>query len=354
MQTPAAPPACGRWPSAPPTLGSSAIVTRTPGLSSRVPLLAVVSVAAALVLVGCGSAARRTLTITRTVTEADATPLPGTGKPPVTVGDKNFTEQFLLGELYYLALKAQGYAVSLNRNIGPTEVTLRALESGTLSLYPEYLSTWNRAVAGIGLTFRSKVAAYRAAESFALAHGFQLLNPTPFSDTPALAVDFNYGVQNGLSSIADLQKVAPTLTLGAPPQFQQGPEGMPALARVYGVVPAYFKALEVGAQYQALNQGVVQAADVTSTDGQLITGNYTLLSDPQRIFGWGNVVPVVPLKVIEAEGPQFAATINRVSAVLSTSAIRQMNAAVDLDNQDPGTVAANFLQAHGLIPSRQQ
>ena len=76
---------------------------------------------------------------TANVRATQAPVLPGTGKPPVTIGDKNFTEQFLLGELYAEALSAQGYTVQLNRNIGPTEVTLQALYSGRLDMYPEYL-----------------------------------------------------------------------------------------------------------------------------------------------------------------------------------------------------------------------
>ncbi len=67
----------------------------------------------------------------------------------VTIGDKNYTEQFVLGELYYLALQGEGFTVSLNRNIGPTQVTLQALTSGQLGIYPEYLSTWNSSDCGI-------------------------------------------------------------------------------------------------------------------------------------------------------------------------------------------------------------
>jgi osmoprotectant transport system substrate-binding protein len=49
---------------------------------------------------------------------ADA--LPGDGKPAVTIGTKDFPEQFILGELYAQALEAQGYTVNLKKNIGPT------------------------------------------------------------------------------------------------------------------------------------------------------------------------------------------------------------------------------------------
>ena len=323
-----------------------------PGHSVRMRLFA--TLAAMLALAGCGGNSPSSQTATRqtivtTISAPTQPALPGTGKPTVTIGDKNFTEQFVLGQLYFQALKAQGYSVVLNRNIGPVEVSLQALQTGSLSMYPEYIGTWVGQVAGDHRHFHSTVSAYHVAQRYALAHGMELLNPTPFANTEALAVNFNYGVAHGLTTIRDLRKVDSTLTLGAPPQFQTDPSGLPAVTRTYGVAPASFKALDVGAQYQALDSGMVQVADVNTTDGQLITGNYTLLADPRRVFGVGNVAPVVPIKVIEAEGPQFAATINRVTALLTLPVIRQMNAAVDVDSQDPATVATQFLVAHGLL-----
>jgi osmoprotectant transport system substrate-binding protein len=274
-------------------------------------------------------------------------PLPGVGKPQVIIGDKNFTEQFVLGELYYQALTAQGFTATLNRNIGPTEVTIGALQTGRLDLYPEYIDTWNTAVAGYQRSFPTSRAAYQAGQRYALAHGLELLNPTPFGDTSAIGVPFNYAAQNHLRSIGDLNKVAGTLTLGAPPQFQQSPTGLAALEEAYGIVPA-FKPLEIGNQYQALDQGTVQAADVSTTDGELLTGNYALLSDPRRVFGWGNVVPVASARILAAEGPAFAATINKVSALLTLAVMRQLNSAVDVSHEDPAVVAKQFLMAHGL------
>ena len=43
---------------------------------------------------------------------------PGKGKPAVTIGTKDFTEEFILGELYEQALEAKGYNVNLKKNIG--------------------------------------------------------------------------------------------------------------------------------------------------------------------------------------------------------------------------------------------
>jgi osmoprotectant transport system substrate-binding protein len=323
--------------------------------SRRAPAALVVCSIAVLMCVGfaaCGSTSPQATSATPSATTTSkAGSLPGTGRPLVTIGDKNFTEQFVLGELYAQALKAQGFTVLRNPNIGPTEVTIQALESGRLDMYPEYLEIWNTAIAGNKRYFGSVRAAYRAGQRYALAHGLQLLDPTPFSDTEAIGVTLAYAIENKLRTLGDLRKVAAGLTLGAPPQLQQSTRGLPAIEQAYGFVPASVKALEIGAQYQALDHGSVQAADINTTDGQLASGDYRLLRDPGRAFGSGNVVPVVSAKVLLAEGPAFATTIDRVSGLLTVAVMRRLNAAVDISHQDPAVVAKRFLQTHGLVPA---
>jgi osmoprotectant transport system substrate-binding protein len=294
------------------------------------------------------SSAGTSSTATTTGT-TDTTTLPGVGKPAVTVGDKNYAEQFVLGQLYVQALRAQGYSVNVNQNIGPTDVTLQALQSGALTVYPEYLNTFNTAVAGYRHGFGTLLGAYQGAQHYALAHGMQVLAPTPFSDTAAIAVTVAYAAQNHVRTIGDLDHLTAALTLGGPPQFQQGTPGLPALNDVYGFVPIGYRPMAVGDQYPALNGGAIQAAEVNSTDGQLATGDYAVLRDPRRVFGWGNVVPVVSAKAMATEGPAFADTIQRVDDTLTTATVRQLNYAVSIAGQDPAAVAQQFLQTHGLI-----
>jgi osmoprotectant transport system substrate-binding protein len=288
-------------------------------------------------------------TTSTTTSSTSTSALPGAGKPPVTIGDKNYTEQFVLGQLYLQALKAQGFPVTINQNIGPTDVTTQALKTGALTMYPEYLNTFDSAVAGYRHGFRSRIAAGRAAERYAVAHGLALLDPTPFSDTDAIAVTVAFAHENRLRSIVDLRRVAATMTMAGPPQFRTSAPGLPQLASAYGVTPEVFRGLPVGAQYAPLNNGTVQAAYVNSTDGQLASGDYRLLADTRRIFGWGNVVPVVSAKALAAEGPVFAATVERVDRTLTTPVMRELNAAVDVAKQDPAAVAKQFLQTHGLL-----
>jgi osmoprotectant transport system substrate-binding protein len=312
---------------------------------------------------GCATAAHTTSTRQTTVTTTSSAPatqttvtsstststLPGAGQPPVTIGDKNYTEQFVLGQLYLQALRAQGFTVAINQNIGPTDVTLQALKTGALTMYPEYLNTFNSAIAGDRHGFRTPIAADHAAERYALSHGLALLEPTPFSDTDAIAVTVAFARHNRLRSIIDLRRVAATMTMAGPPQFQTSAPGLPQLSDAYGVTPEAFRGLPVGAQYGPLNTGSVQAAYVNSTDGQLASGDYRVLSDSRRIFGWGNVVPVVSATALVKEGPVFAATVERVDRALTTSVMRRLNAAVDVAKQDPAGVAKQFLETHGLL-----
>src|SRR4051794_1162743 len=72
---------------------------------------------------------------------ARATDLPGAGKPAVRLGTKNFTEQYVLGELYAQALRAKGFTIQVKSDIGSSEVADKALTSGKIDIYPEYTGT---------------------------------------------------------------------------------------------------------------------------------------------------------------------------------------------------------------------
>jgi osmoprotectant transport system substrate-binding protein len=274
---------------------------------------------------------------------------PGKGKPPVTLGDKNFTEQYLLGDLYKQALEAKGFTVKLKGNIGSSEIIDKALTSGKIDMYPEYMGVINTVIAGGNEQDRPKSAdeGYQRAKAFEAKRGFEVLDKTPFFNADALAVKPDFAQKNGLRSTADLKKLK-SFTYGAPPENKTRFEGVVGMKKVYGLDNFEFKPLAIGLQYKALEQGQIDVAAVFTTDGQLQGGKLTVLTDPEGIFGYQNVAPVVSKKVLSAQGPAFADTLNAVSAKLTVEAMRKMNAAVDLDKQDAAKVADQFLQANGL------
>jgi osmoprotectant transport system substrate-binding protein len=311
-------------------------------------LAALLAVALALAVAACGSSNNSSSSSSSSTSSSTSSGQPGKGKPAVTIGDKNFTEQYILGELYAQALRAKGFTVKIKSNIGSSEIIDKALTSGKLDLYPEYTGVILSELAHATKRPGNPDDAYAAAKKFEESRGFTMLDKTPFFDSDALAVKPDFATKNSLSSVADLKKLGSGLKLGAPPEFKTRFEGLIGLKKDYGVNPT-FKPLAIGLQYKALDTGKIDVADVFTTDGQLQNGKYTVLKDPKFIFGFQNVAPIVSKKVLNQQGPEFAATLNAVSAKLTTEAMQKMNAAVDLDKQKPAAVAKQFLQANGLV-----
>jgi osmoprotectant transport system substrate-binding protein len=280
--------------------------------------------------------------------QASVAGLPGSGKPPIVIGDKNFAEEYILGALYAQALKAQGYSVTLKNNIGSSEITWKALQSGQIGLYPEYTGTLLSAIAEDTTNPTSASAAYSQASAYASKHGFTLLKATPFYDSDALAALSSYANKHHLTSIPQLKALGKSVILGAAPEFATRFEGLLGLKKDYGINPT-FKPIAIGVSYEALDSGKVDVQDVFTTDGQLAAkGKYVILKDPDHVFGFQNVAPVVKTSLISKEGPAFAATLNKVDALLTRQAMQQMNKAVSLDQISPATVAAAFLKANHL------
>jgi osmoprotectant transport system substrate-binding protein len=310
---------------------------------------------ATVAVTGCGGGSHgspplvggQTTTTSISTTSTSSAALPGTGRPAIVIGDKNYTEQFLLGQLYQQALRGQGYDVTLNPDIAG--VILPSLQSRRISLLPEYLSTWTAEAGDGSRRYSSLATAYAAGERLARVQGLRLLTPTPFADTAGVAVTPAYAAANRLRVLADLPRVGGTLTFGGDPQFQTEADGLSLLQTAYGFAPIAYTSFEVGAQYPALISGSVQAAQVKTTDGQLTAPNFQVLGDPDRLFGFGNVVPVVSEQTLAVEGPVFRETIERIDRLLTLAVMRQLNAAVDLQGQSPANVAQAFLASHGLL-----
>jgi osmoprotectant transport system substrate-binding protein len=313
--------------------------------------LALIAVSVGLAACGSSNSSSSSTGTTTTATTSTAATVaasgPGVGKPAVTIGDKNFAEENILGQLYTQALEAKGYKITLKENVGSSEIIYKALTSGKIEMYPEYTGTLLSAIAEQTKEPASAQAAYTEAKAFVEKHGLTLLAFTPFYDSDALATLPSYASAHHLTSIADLKALGKSVTVGAPPEFATRFEGLLGLKQLYGVVPT-FKPIAIELSYKALESGQVDVQNVFSTDGQLLTGKFKVLTDPKHVFGFQNVAPVVKKSVLAAEGPAFEQTLDKVSSLLTIIAIQQMNSAVSIDKQSASSVAHQFLAANGL------
>ncbi|GAA2061975.1 hypothetical protein GCM10009801_04710 [Streptomyces albiaxialis] len=304
-----------------------------PAPAARATGAALLALACLAALTGCGRAGAA----------------PG-GKPTVVIGAKQFTEQWIIGEMYKKGLEKAGYDVELKSNIGSTEIIDSALTSGQIDLYPEYTGVILQVLAAQERIPHSAAATFREAKKFQeqRGHGLTMLDPTPFQNKNAVGVKPALAKKYGLKTIGDLRKV-PKVRFAEYPDNIEGAVGYTEMAKRYGLTNTKVKSLNIGLQYTALDHGEVEAADVFTTDPQLAKGDYTLLEDDKGFYGFQNVAPVVHEDVLKEQGPGFAKVLNRIDGLLTEKAVQDLNRAVDTVRLTPGEVAERFLKANGLL-----
>ncbi len=266
--------------------------------------------------------------------------------PTVIIGTKDFTEEFVLGQLYKQALEAKGLKVAYKENIGSSELIDNALTSGKINFYPEYTGVIALDLAH-AKSSKSAQATFLAAKKFEESRGFTLLNKTPFYDTDTFTVLKTTASKYGLKTISDVKKV-PNPSYGGYPQCRTRITCLLGLKQIYGLKNIGFVPLGTIPVATLIDQGKITGGDIFSTEPALATGKYAVLADTKHIFGFQNVAPVVSKKLVATLGSKFTSTVNAVSAKLTLQAMIAMNKAVGVDKKSAASVADAFLRANGL------
>ena len=266
--------------------------------------------------------------------------------PTILVGNKNFTEEFILGQLYGQALQAKGFKVKYAGSLGSSELADTAIKSGKINFYPEYTGVIVLDLAKKASP-KSAAATYAAAKKFEQTRGLTLLKPTPFYDTDTFTMLKSTAQKYGVKTIGDMKKVK-SFSYAGYPECQTRITCLLGLKNIYGLKHVSFVPLSSISVYTLLDSGKATGGDGFSTDPQQLSGKYTILTDTKHIFGFQNVAPVVSQKVLSAAGPSFTKVVNAVSAKLTLPAMQAMNKAVAIDKKTPAAVASAFLKANGL------
>lgn len=266
----------------------------------------------------------------------------GSGGGPIVVGGADFSESTLLAEIYAGALQADGIDASTTLNIGSREVYLRALEDNSIQVFPEYTGA-------LALYYDDTYDGTDPDEVYAhvqevIPDDFVVLDKSAAEDNDSINVTQETADEYSLTTIADLEAVAGDLTLAAPPEFKERPQGIPGLEKTYGVVFGSFRPLSGQSIIQALANGQADAANIFSTDPAIAANGFVTLEDTEKLFGSQNIVPLVRAD----RADEVKETLNAVSAKLTTQAIADMLKQTDIEKKDPQEVAAQFLADNGL------
>src|SRR5919198_494416 len=160
----------------------------------------------------------------------------------ITLGTKDFTEEYVLGQLYKQALEAKGVNVTYKENIGSTEVIQTALRSGKINAYPEYVGevvqTAYHRTKNLPKTAHGW---WLLAKNLLAKDGYDLTKATPFYDVDAIAVRKADAKKYKLKTLFDLKRLQNSsqrpknFSIGARPEFKNREEGYLGMKRVYGL-----------------------------------------------------------------------------------------------------------------------
>jgi glycine betaine/choline ABC-type transport system substrate-binding protein len=270
----------------------------------------------------------------------------------LTIGSKNFTEQFILGEIYAQALEAAGYDVSTDLNLGSEQVALKALQNGEISGYPEYTSTALTSFFELppeDVPGDAQEAVDQTQDQFAEL-GLTAFQPTPFADANAVGLLQATADELGATSISDLEGQTEDLTLAGAPECEQRIDCLAGLEEYYGLQFGDFTPIDIGLRYEVLDKGDADLSILFTSDAQLFVSNdYTILEDDMGVLPAGNVIFVSDEQVAQDAGPDYQATIEKVQEGLSLEVMQELNARVDIDKEKPEDVAAQYLQESGYV-----
>jgi osmoprotectant transport system substrate-binding protein len=310
----------------------------TPMLRPRPTLrgVAVIAIAAmaSVVLAACGGSSN---------------PLSGSSNGTVVIGSANFPENHLLAEIYSIALKAKGVKVTDKFNIGSREVYYPEIKKGAVSIIPEYNGTLLTVAVDPSST-AATTAQVNAALKADLPSSMEILNSSTAIDSDSVTVTQAFATAHHLTSSSSIGALAPyasTMVFGGPPEFATRSDGIAGLRKNYGLTFKSFDPLDESGPItiKALQDGTVQAADVFTTTPQIITDHFVTLADPKFNFAAQNVTPLVYKKAMT---PTIVATLNAISAKLTTADLLQIDTAVIVNHDSYESVAMGWLQAHGL------
>ncbi|MCO6691275.1 glycine betaine ABC transporter substrate-binding protein [Pseudomonas asiatica] len=275
-------------------------------------------------------------------------------KPLVRIGARVFTEQTVLAEITAQYLRANGFDVRVTSGLG-SNIARQAQETGQLDLMWEYTGVSLVSYNHIDERMPSAEATYAKVKALDAKKDLIWLTPSKFSNTYALGLPKQVAeAYPQINSISDLNQVLRDEShrnhlVALDTEFANRPDGLAGLKAMYDlqVGRANIRQMDAGLVYTAMHNNQVFAGLVYTTDGRLNAFNLKLLEDDKHYFPDYTAAPVVRKQVLDAN-PQLAGLLKPLAEQLDDETMRQLNAKVDVEHQNPTTVAAAFLRDHPM------
>ncbi|HSR07669.1 MAG TPA: glycine betaine ABC transporter substrate-binding protein [Bryobacteraceae bacterium] len=272
----------------------------------------------------------------------------GKSQKTIVVGSMSSTEQVVLGEIVAQHLEHRlGRKVDRRLDLGGTTLAYQAFQSGEISLYAEYAGS-------IVTQILKEQPGDDASLIFARAQGemkrtaqAELLNPLGLDNSFVVVIRADDPRAAKVSTLSEAAAVKDGWILGATREFQQLSDGMPMLTQYKLPMKAAPRSMDGGQLFKALEDGMVTMIVAHATDGVLTQKTWKVLSDDRHVFVPKQASLLVQGSMLAAQ-PDVRPVLDELSGKITTAKMRELDAQVDLDQQQPKDVAAAFLAQSGL------
>ncbi len=269
--------------------------------------------------------------------------------PPIVVASKNFEESRLLAEMFAQLLEARtGLVVERRLGLAGTQVCFEALRSGAVDLYPEYTGTGLASILAEQPRGGSAETLARVRRAFGDRWDLVWLAPLGFENAFEVAVRGPLARAERLRTISDLARVAPRLPAAFGYEFVEREDGLPGLARVYGLLFASVRPMQHALKYAAAAAGDVEALDVYTTDGRLAVEDLVVLEDDRGFFPPYEAAPLVRGATLRRH-PEIAVVLGDLAGVLDEARMRRLNFRLQEGKESEEDVARDALRELGLL-----
>jgi glycine betaine/choline ABC-type transport system substrate-binding protein len=268
----------------------------------------------------------------------------------LTVGSKNFAEQFILGEIYSQALQASGFTVKKQLDLGSEQIAFKAVKSGDVDMYPEYSGTALTSFYHVTTDKvpRDKDEAFNLLKKDAAADKITTLPQTPFQNTFVItSTKKTADALGNPKTISDLAtKAGSSKSISGFPECKTRTDCLVGLKNVYKWTPKFVSS---EGKFDDLDKGQADFTFGFGTDGELSLDKYATYQDDKQLFPPYYITLMTRNDAVEKLGPSGQKVIQDVQKPLTEEVMQELNSRVTIDKQEPKKVAHDYLKESGFI-----
>ncbi|MBN8209001.1 glycine betaine ABC transporter substrate-binding protein [Bacillus sp. NTK071] len=276
----------------------------------------------------------------------------GIGGKQISVGGKNYTEQYLLSEMTSFLLEEEGFDVKQMNNLSST-VVRKALENKQVDVMWEYTGTALITYMGQD-TIADPVKAFEKVKEIDGKNDIHWMNMSNVNNTYALAMKKEQAKELGIQSISDLatyiNENPGELTIASDAEFANRPDGIPGVEKTYGFdfQTGQIKQMDIGLTQRALDNGQVDISVAFETDPTIVEYDLVTLEDDKNFFPPYRAAVTINEDVYE-KYPEVKEITAPLAEKLNSDIMRKLNYKVDIEGNPVSIVAHDWLVENGLL-----